>query len=213
MNVIKRFDTQTSIWLGILAVVVCVGAFAAAEVASGTTTRPHRSAVASRTSTHAHKSAAVRDVLHGDGIDRAAFGEEASVAIHRLRLLLGSKPRKRYYPVHACRVDHASKWPGLIAFFRHGRFVGYTYWAAKRRSGKPALSTSKGLEVGDRLSRAQRLYGVAFRMSPEQGGSWSANTSQGRLIGFASGLPIGPRSTVLTIEAGDVGCAAMTPQT
>jgi hypothetical protein len=157
----------------------------------------------------AHR-ATVRDALRGDGAGAATFGEKAGVAIHRLRRLLGRAPVEPFAVAGACRVDHVSRWRTLTAYFSKGRFVGYAY-QPHRHVGGTALATGRRLRVGDRLARGRALYGGAFHRSSAQGGSWSVHTRRGRLIGYASGLPVGPHSTVATIEAGDVGCPAMTP--
>lgn len=198
---INIFDWEVSKRVSIIVAAVCVGSFVAAEVAAGTSTHPPQ----------AYAATAVREILRGDGINQVTFGEAASEGIARLQGVIAVKPTNRYYSLHTCDVDHGSKWPGFIAFFRRGRFVGYTYSGAKLSRGEQRLATEKDLRVGDSLSRGTRLYGHAFSMSSVQGGAWSVNTSQGRLFGFASGLPIGAHSTVLTIEAGNVGCPAMTP--
>jgi hypothetical protein len=161
--------------------------------------------------TAGRESTPVRDVLRGDGIRQAGFGENPATATRRLDALLGRSPGWTYSVVHACHIDHTTGWPGLIIFFQSRRFVGYTFETPKHPGHEPTLATLKGLRVGNTLARGRELYGPAFHWSPEQGGSWSVGTVDGRLIGFASGLPIGSRSTVFTIEAGDVGCPAMTP--
>jgi hypothetical protein len=156
----------------------------------------------------------VRDVLDGDGIGQARFGQPPGTVESELDALLG-QPTKPYYPASACNIDHAIEWPALIVFFFRSQFAGYTY-GPPRVAGRPVLATVRGLRVGDTLSYGQRLYGQAFHMAVEQGGVWSAATAHGQIDGFTSGNPqngtdVGPRSVVLTIEAGKVGCPAMTP--
>lgn len=200
--------------IGIVALAACVAVAGGGALAvSQTAAKPHRLEHATASSGGTSKQArgpAVHDVLYGDGIGRAKFSEAADAAIRRLDLLLDRKPSKPYHPNSMCDVDHESDWPGVNAFFAHGRFVGYAYWAARHRS-TVVLATAKGLRIGDRLSKGRRLYGRDFLVSPEQGGSWSAKTSQGKIFGYTSGDPNGPRSTVASIEAGDVGCPATTP--
>jgi hypothetical protein len=105
----------------------------------------------------------------------------------------------------------------LVAYFRHARFAGYSYSEGSRGRGKHArgLSTQKGLRLGDTMARGRRLYGKSFHTSTAQGGSWTVRTSLGKLIGYAvapAGQPVvSARSTVASIDAGDVGCPAMTP--
>ena len=75
------------------------------------------------------------------------------------------------------------------------------------------LVTAQGLRVGDTLAQAQQLYGSELTTSFAQGGSWSAVTSNGKLNGFLSEEPNQTPSppTIMSIEAGAVGCPAMTP--
>lgn len=163
---------------------------------------------------------ATHDVLDGKGIWVTSFGEKAEPVIHMLDFLLGRRPSKPYHPNHACDIEQESIWPelnpsmpALVAYFSHGRFVGYAYWAARHQS-TAVLATAKGLRPGDRLSEGRRLYGREFRVSPAQGGSWSTTTKTGRVFGYTSGNPKGPRPMarpVASIEAGDVGCPSMTP--
>lgn len=149
------------------------------------------------------------NVLAGNGVGQARFGESSSVAIHRISLLLKERPANPYFVVQACRLDHGTEWAGLTAFFRHGRFVGYSYAGSAHTA---RLATIRGLAVGDTLGRGQKLYGRALRMSTEQGGAYIVSTAHGRIDGFTSGSPpITTKSRVRTIEAGHVGCPAMTP--
>jgi len=73
------------------------------------------------------------------------------------------------------------------------------------------LATSRGLNIGDTLARGRQIYGGAFRLSSTQGGVWKA----GRLRGYAFGSPnsraVSVHSVVATIDAGDVGCPALSP--
>lgn len=163
-------------------------------------------------STSHHASAKVSDALAGNGIGQARFGDNARAASRHVRVLLGRSPTRSYYRIRACGVDHASAWPGLIVFFRHNRFAGYTYSARTSRVTQRALATSNGFRVGDTIGHGRSLYGHRLRTTLAQGGAWSVTTSSGKLEGFVSHAPpITPRSTVRTIESGDVGCAAVTP--
>jgi hypothetical protein len=117
--------------------------------------------------------------------------------------LLG-RPTKPYGPdPRGCGIDHVIEWPGLSAYFGQGRFVGYNY------QGRKLSTNSRGLRVGDTLTRGRQAYGAAFKTSASQGGSWSVETATGRLIGYLS--TVGPDARIATIEAGNVGCAAVTP--
>jgi hypothetical protein len=76
--------------------------------------------------------------------------------------------------------------------------------------------SAAGLQVGDSIRQARQLYGKALRLSFEQDGAWFTRTPAGQLDGFAYGhsgnrTDIGPDSRVETIEAGSVGCAALSP--
>lgn len=130
-------------------------------------------------------------VLHDDGIDHTVFGGRPSTVARLLDGLLGSAPSRTYHPASACRVDHTIQWSGLIAFFEHNWFVGYEHSPSRTTVGGPILATAKGLRVGDTFARARQLYGRAFQTSAAQGGSWAMRTPQGRLYGYATGLPIG----------------------
>lgn len=155
----------------------------------------------------------VRRVLAGDGIGDAAFGQIRAAVVLELVLLLRRAPSRPYYALSGlspCGIDHAAKWPGLVVFFHHGHFVGYTYGLSRKVGRQPVLETTKGLRVGDTLSVGERLYESAFTISASQGGSWRATTRHGRIDGFASRLT-NPKGKVVTIEAGDVGCPAMAP--
>jgi hypothetical protein len=153
----------------------------------------------------------VRNVLAGDRIGRAIFGESPATVVRRLDALLGRAPSNPYHATGAGGgVDHEIRWPGLEVFFGRGRFVGYSYGEPKQASGEPVLATRKGLRVGDPVADGERLYGQAFRVSAEQGGAWSVNTPHGRLLGFTSDVT-NPKGKVLTIEAGHVGGPALTP--
>ena len=72
------------------------------------------------------------------------------------------------------------EWPGLQAYFHQGRFVGYNY-------GGRRLKTTAGLQVGDSMRQARRLYGNELRLSYEQGGAWFARTPLGTVDGFTYG--------------------------
>jgi hypothetical protein len=106
------------------------------------------------------------------------------------------------------------QWPVLTAYFDQGRFVGYsTLSAAGHALSGANVVTWEGLRVGDTLSQARQIYGQNLRTSSAQGGSWSARTSVGALDGYLT-AELGAKSPaprILSIEAGAVGCPAMTP--
>lgn len=177
--------------------VALVGASAGTTVASATASASY----------HARATKSM-NVLRGDGIGHARFGETPKVATKHLEVLLGRSPAKSYRRINACGLDHATTWRGLIVFFRHGRFVGYTYSAHASKT----LATTSGLRVGNTLARGRQLYGHSLRTTLAQGGAYRVTTSSGKLEGFVSHAPpVTSRSTVRTIEAGDVGCSAVTP--
>ena len=76
-----------------------------------------------------------------------------------------------------------------------------------------SLTTAQGLRVGDTLAQAQKIYGAALTTSLAQGGSWSVSTPDGKLDGYLNGVPdqVTPAPTIMSIEAGSVGCPAATP--
>jgi hypothetical protein len=129
----------------------------------------------------------------------------------------------------SCHVDHQITWldqwaapgePALTVYFGRSVFVGYQFGDLNMLStprnppGGWGLATNRGLRVGDTLARARHLYGRAFAVSAAQGGSWAVRVRGGSMRGHASGVPReGPLSRILvaTIDAGDVGCPAVSP--
>ena len=158
-----------------------------------------------------HGTLTIHSVLHARRIGRAGFGMRPARLIHTLDRLLRHRPTERLHVVHACGVDHAIGWPGLVVFVRGGRFVGYSYRPSYASHRVPILATARGLRVGDTLATGKRLYGRDFHSSRDHGGSWWASTPDGKVEGLASGWPQGPLGSVATIAAGDVGCPAVTP--
>jgi hypothetical protein len=156
-------------------------------------------------------TATIQNVLHARRIGRAGFGMSPAQVVHKLDRLLRHRPTERLHVVHACGVDHAIGWPGLVVFLRGHRFVGYSYRPAYGSRHIPMLATARGLRVGDTLTTGKVLYGRDFHASRDHGGTWWASTRDGRLEGLASGWPQGPLGSVATIAAGDVGCPSVTP--
>jgi hypothetical protein len=160
----------------------------------------------------------VRNALAGDGIADVKFGASPAAVTTTLTRLLGAAS-DAYYPDGTCGADHAISWPGLLIFFRNGRFVGYEYGTdvapAQMQVQAPVLTTTTGLRIGDSVAQARRLYGAGFRISTAQGGSWSVATPSGRIEGIARGATrhgdIDPRSEIANIDAGVVGCPATAP--
>lgn len=150
----------------------------------------------------------VRKVLSGEGIGRARFGESPSTVIRRIDALLRQEPSRPYLRTRLCRIDHSISWSNLLALFHGGRFVGYSYEGGQ--GSAPVLSTLKGLQVGDDLLAAKRLYGDAFHVSEAQGGSYSVKTPAGQIFGYFTNVAK-LYWTIGSIDAGYVGCPAMTP--
>lgn len=136
------------------------------------------------------------NVLSARGIGSVAVGrhfDRTVVAVANLLGVWGHRTAAR-----GCGVEWTERLlDGLDLFTGRGRFVGYEY------RGR-FLTTTAGLRVGDTVARARRLYGRVFKTSAAQGGSWSADG----LIGYLSS-PNGGR--IASIDAGNVGCAALTP--
>lgn len=117
----------------------------------------------------------------------------------------------------------------LTAFFQASRLVGYRYGrrgdllrhavALDPRTGREVarlrLASGRGLTVGDSLARGRALYGGGFTIFRAQGGTWRVRVADGGLAGFAAGPSrhgdVSRRSWVSTIEAGAVGCPALSP--
>jgi hypothetical protein len=78
-----------------------------------------------------------------------------------------------------------------------------------------AIATAEGLGIGERLALGRRLYGERFALSTAQDGTWSVRTPRGRIDGYAWGRPsygdVSWQSVVATIDAGDLGCPAVSP--
>ena len=157
------------------------------------------------------RPASIRNVLHARTIGRIRFGESPDRVRRRLDVLLSHRPSRLYRSAGVCQIDAMLTWPGLVVFFFHHHFVGYSYRPVYGSHRGPTLATASGLRVGDPLAAARRLYGRDFHASRHHGGSWWATTPQGRLEGLTSGWPDGPRGSVATIAAGLVGCPALAP--
>jgi hypothetical protein len=203
-----------------LLTVALVGAVAAALVANSSgAAGGHVSRTASKVR--------VLDVLRGNGIGRVRFGASPRAVREDLDSVLRQRG-SAYRRGGSCDLDHQMTWrddwtasgqPALTVYFRHSAFVGYQFGDPNPPPRHPAvawtLATTRGLQLNDHLARGRRLYGRRFSLSEAQGGSWNLVTPAGRLEGYAWGMPrhgdVSWRSTVLTLDAGDVGCAALTP--
>lgn len=151
-------------------------------------------------------------LLLGDGIGSVHFGDKQASAITALSAELGSAPTNSMNGKD-CTIDAAVQWANVAAYFDQGTFVGYSTLSI---NGYPLpdgnLVTAQGLRVGDTLAQAQQLYGTELSTSFAQGGSWSAATPEGKLEGYLSEEPSQSSvPTISSIEAGAVGCPAMTP--
>jgi hypothetical protein len=172
----------------------------------------------------------VREVLRGNGIGAVRFGASPQAVRAAVDSLLGQSGLPYKPTATQCGLDHSIVWwddrtanglPNLVAYFGHSEFAGYQYgeYGTMIPPHPPLhgveLATSRGLRIGDTLARGRRLYGAAFMISPAQGGTWSVHTARGLLSGYAWGTPrhgdVNWQSVVATIDAGDVGCAALSP--
>lgn len=154
----------------------------------------------------------VENVLYGDGIRTVRFGEAKKTVVRQLDALLGQRGRTTKHQPSLCGIDSEVEWPSLWISLHGGRFVGYQYNGPPAGAGSsPILAAARGLLIGDTLELGKRLYGTAWRVSFEQGGAWFARTSRGQIEGYATAEVSSPRAKVSTIDAGDVGCPAMTP--
>jgi hypothetical protein len=164
--------------------------------------------------------AAVRLVVDGDGIGSVRFGQSPGVVAARLGRPFGP-------PVGATQIPHGyirtacgfygEVWNGLgassdglffvaelTAWFRHARFVGYSYgpnnfqtmlntWN-QYASHPMMIATATGLAVGDPLTHGRRLYGRTFVLTTQRQGTppsprlmplpvWQASMPSGRIEG------------------------------
>jgi hypothetical protein len=171
----------------------------------------------------------LRGLLGGDGIGNITFGQVPDRVTSGLERLLGrpasaSQGEPRNPLVRSiCGFDHEIDWTGLaarsngansdglIAYFKHSRFVGYSYGPPYGGPHTPAgrhglmLSTSHGLGLDEALARGRRLYQQSFVVTEQPQGTppnprlerlpaWEARTASGRIYGFVDS-PGGPQST------------------
>jgi hypothetical protein len=150
---------------------------------------------------------AVRRVLNGNGIGKTTFGDGPKAVVRKLHALFGRGPSKNHADGNSlCGISRTVDWPGLEVYFQRHRFVGYSYGSSKNLP----LATERGLQLGDTVRTGRRIYGSAFKVSAAQGGSWLVRTRRGRIDGFLSDVT-NPKGKLLTIEAGYVGCPALSP--
>jgi hypothetical protein len=170
-----------------------------------------------------------REMLSGLGIAGVKFGRPRAAVVAALDRLLGERPSHPASYRGDCGVDSSITWwdqssasgrPSLTAYFAHDRLVGYQYGdpgsqgVRRPPARSPVLATTHGLTIGDTLERGRRLYGRAFTISTAQGGTWKVATTSGPIDGYVSGVPrLGNLGAlrVVTIDAGNVGCPALSP--
>ena len=149
--------------------------------------------------------------LSARGIDGTTLGLGLAAALRELRARLGPHGRLVRDATNAnCGYDAVATWPALTAFFFHDRFVGYSYGPTRTRAVPAAVATG-GLRVGETTAQLRHLFGRRLRLSGEQGGVYVVATPAGRLDGFLTDEIGRPDARVASIEAGDVGCPAMSP--
>lgn len=168
------------------------------------------------------------DVLRPNGIAGLRFGAAPATVRAAIDSLLGQHGGA-YVRGGSCHVEHEITWfdrrtrsgePALTVYFGRSAFAGYQFGDLNMLSpphkvpGGWSLATARGLRVGDTLARGRQLYGRAFAVSAAQGGSWAVRAREGSIRGYASGVPgRAPLGQILvaTIDAGDVGCPAVSP--
>ncbi len=150
-------------------------------------------------------------VLTARAVDGVALGRPEPTAVRALRALLGPRGRLTRDATNAdCGYDAIATWPAMTAFFFHGRFVGYAYGPDRTRPVPGAVATGS-LRLGETTAQLRHLYGRRLRLSGEQGGAYFVATPAGRIDGFLTDEIQRPGARVASIDAGDVGCPAMSP--
>jgi hypothetical protein len=150
-------------------------------------------------------------VLSARAVDHVGLGLALPAALRDLRALLGPHDKLTRDASNAnCGYDALATWPALTAFFFHDRFVGYAYGPA-RPTPVPAAVATGGLRVGETTAQLRHLFGRRLRLSGEQGGAYFVTTPAGRIDGFLTDEIQRPDARVASIDAGDVGCPAMSP--
>ena len=183
--------------------------------------------------------------LNGDGIGNIRFGQAPELVAAALEPVFGRPARASAasrigYVPSICGFDHQIEWTslaarpngshsdGLTVYFKHSRFVGYSYgppyggpYAPVVRKGV-MLATSKGLGLDESLARGRRLYGRAFVVTNQAQGTppsqrlerlptWDVQTASGRIYAFIDS-PGGPLSTYQrTIGSISAGVIPNTP--
>jgi hypothetical protein len=153
---------------------------------------------------------AVPDSASATGLAGVGFGTSRTAALNQFEQSFG-QPRRllQAQPLPAaCGIDSDTVWHGMTVYFFHQRFVGYIYAGLKTGDGR-VLKGPTGLHIGESLARAKSANGTAFTPLLDQGGSWTLQTAQGRLVGNLTAVP--PAGKIENIAAGSLGCAGMAP--
>lgn len=178
-------------------------------------------------------------LLDGNGLGSVAFGEPPSAVYAGLKPILGDPVRQgRATPAgltrSLCAFTGQIEWSrpigsaegrsivdDLVVYFKHSRFVGYSYSEGWTPYGpRPALpphhrallTTPRGLTLDQPAPRARRLYGPAFVQTTRSQGTppsaklprlpaWRARTESGMLFG---GLTAFRRADISSVDAGAV---------
>ena len=183
--------------------------------------------------------------LDGGGIGDIRFGQKPAAVVAGLTRLLGAPQgastgqRPAGLLRSICGFDDEADWvglaekdaglsgtnsAGLTVYFKHGRFVGFSYGPPWGDSNTPVvrrgvmLLTSRGLGLDEPVARAQQLYKHAFIVTTQPQGTppnprlprlpaWHVKTSTGALYG-ALNTPERSRphhqTTIASISAGSV---------
>jgi hypothetical protein len=154
-------------------------------------------------------------VLTPTSVGPITFGTPMTPAVASLGVLLG-KARPKTTDFAECGLASIVTWPNFTAYFDHSGFVGYQSANAEYLSLNPKYinaETAAGLRAGDTVADAERIYGAAFSTSSSQGGSWTVQLKNGRLVGLLKNPPVptGPSDQIADIGAGNFGCPAMGP--
>ena len=120
---------------------------------------------------------------------------------------------------------HGTNSVGLTVYFKHRRFVGYSYGPPWGDGNTPLvrqgvmLLTSRGLGLDELVARAQQLYGRAFVVTTEPQGTppnprlqrlpaWHVSTPRGALY---AGIDSPPDHALTTREPSDQSAPAQYP--
>jgi hypothetical protein len=169
------------------------------------------------------------DVLGTSGIASLKFGASPATTRAVIDALLhqaaGATEKSGSCDVHS-QITWQDQWtasgqPSLTLYFGRAGLVGYQVGVPqepRRPAGGWMLATARGLHVGSSLRSGQQLYGSAMALGASQGGVWLIRSHAAKLDGYAwtatqshSDTDVTWRSLVATIDAGDVGCPAVTP--